>query len=93
MTVRADFADLRLAGASSATVFTRARGELIVSRIDRRPKASATSLDCCLSQSISDGVKGWLTTKDTAFEFGEVLKPVTELSLPEGLKLAAMTPY
>lgn len=87
------FEDLGLPRILPAMLRALGDSEALTSNVDRRLETSATRFDCCLSQPISDGVKGWLTTKDTAFEFGEVLKPVTELSLPEGLKLAAMTPY
>lgn len=86
----ADFVDFGLRRILPARLVTRAEGGLVIARVDRRLEASSTSFDCCLSQPISDRVKGLLTTKDPAFEFGKTFQPVAELFLPEGLELVAM---
>ena len=70
----------------------RARGdnERLTSNVNRRLETSATCFDRCLSQPISDGVKGLLTTKVDGFDFREALKAMTELFLPEVFKRVAM---
>lgn len=90
-TALADFDDLALTRIFPAMLVTRSEGGLVIPRVDLRLEASATSFDCCLSQPISDRVKGWLTTKDPALEFRKTLQPVAELFLPEDLELVAMS--
>ena len=73
-----------------ATLVKPAVGVLLTPKVDRWLDAAATRLDCCLSQPISDGVKGWLTTKDLPFDVGETVEGMAELSLPELFEVFAM---
>jgi dihydropteroate synthase len=49
-----------------------------------------TCFDDRLSESISDGLKRWLTMKDPGFDVREAFEPVAELLLPENFESFAM---
>jgi hypothetical protein len=75
----------------AAALFNPAEGDWLIPRPDRWLEAAATSFDCCLSQPISDGVKGWFTTKELPLDVGETVEAMAELSLPEVFERFAMS--
>jgi len=74
-----------------AALTTREDTVALTVKLDRWLDATATRFDCCLSQPISDGVKGWLTTEILPFDLREALKSVSKTGLPEFLKGFAMS--
>jgi hypothetical protein len=86
----ADFDAFGFPSTFAAALFSPADGDLLIPRPDRWLEATATRFDCCLSQPISDGVKGWLTTKELPFDVREAVEAMAELLAPETFECFAM---
>ena len=87
----ADLDDFGLASSRPATLVRPAVGVLLTPNVNRWVDAAATRLDCCLSQTISDGVNGWLTTKDLPFDVGKAVEGMAELGFPKLFEVFAMS--
>lgn len=53
---------------------------------NNRFETSATCLDCCLSHSICDGVKGWFTMENLGFELGEAVEAMSDAFSPKDVE-------